>query len=136
MTPATDVDAAAIKAADIQVLIVDNDAAHAHTVEESLKRVGFQCEVAISGTQGAKMIENGSYDVVITDLKMADIDELELLKRTKQSLPEAEVILATGHGTVVSAVSAMQQGAFNYLQKPLDLAQLRVVAEKAAESAR
>jgi two-component system response regulator HydG len=64
------------------------------------------------------------------------LDGLEILKRTKQSLPAAEVILVTGHGTVASAVSAMQQGAFNYLQKPLDLAQLRVVAEKAAESAR
>src|SRR5262249_9075434 len=112
MTPAEVVDAAAIKAADIHVLIVDNDAAHAHTVSESLERVGFQCEVATSGTQGAQMIENGSYDVVITDLMMSDIDGLELLKRTKQSLPEAEVILATGHGTVASAVSAMQQGAF------------------------
>ncbi|HEY2828033.1 MAG TPA: sigma-54 dependent transcriptional regulator [Pirellulales bacterium] len=136
MTPAADVDAAAIKAADIHVLIVDNDAAHANTVAESLRRVGFQCEVATSGMQGVGMIENGSYDVVITDLKMSDIDGLEVLKRTKQSLPEAEVVLATGHGTVASAVSAMQQGAFNYLQKPLDLAQLRVVAEKAAESAR
>jgi two-component system, NtrC family, response regulator HydG len=136
MTPATDVDVAAIKAADIHVLIVDNDAAHAHTVAESLERVGFQCEVATSGTQGVQMIENGTYDVVITDLKMADIDGLEVLKRTKQSLPESEVILVTGHGTVASAVAAMQQGAFNYLQKPLDLGQLRVVAEKAAESAR
>jgi two-component system, NtrC family, response regulator HydG len=136
MTPASDVDTASIKAADIHVLIVDNEAAHAHTVAEGLQRVGFLCDVATSGTQGAQMIENGTYDVVITDLKMADIDGLELLKRTKQSLPAAEVILATGHGTVASAVSAMQQGAFNYLQKPLDMAQLRVVAEKAAESAR
>jgi two-component system response regulator HydG len=136
MTPIDEVDAAAIKAADIHVLIVDNDAAHARTVAESLERVGFQCAVATSGTQGAQMMVNGTFDVVITDLKMPDLDGLELLKRTKQLLPEAEVILATGHGTVASAVSAMQQGAFNYLQKPLDLAQLRVVAEKAAEAAR
>jgi two-component system, NtrC family, response regulator HydG len=136
MTPASEVDAASIKAAEISVLIVDNDAAHARTVAESLERVGFQCAVATSGTQGLQMIASGSYDVVITDLKMPDVDGLELLKRTKQSLPEAEVILATGHATVASAVVAMQEGAFNYLQKPLDLAQLRVVTEKAAEAAR
>jgi two-component system response regulator HydG len=136
MTPASEVDAASIKAAEISVLIVDNDAAHARTVAESLERVGFQCAVATSGTQGAQMIANNTYDVVITDLKMPDVDGLELLKRTKQSLPEAEVILATGHATVASAVAAMQEGAFNYLQKPLDLAQLRVVTEKAAEAAR
>ena len=136
MTPAATADTAIIKAADIRVLIVDNDAAHAHTVAESLKRVGFDCSVATSGNQGAKMIEDDSFDIVITDLKMADIDGLEILKRTKQFLPQAEVVLVTGHGTVASAVSAMKEGAFNYLQKPLDLGQLRVVTEKAAEAAR
>ncbi len=136
MTPVLEVDAAAISAAGIRVLIVDNDAPHAHTVAESLERVGFACTVATSGSEGARLILNEAFDVVITDLMMTDLDGLELLKRTKQSLPEAEVILVTGHGTVSSAVAAMQQGAFNYLQKPLDLAQLRVVAQKAAEAAR
>ena len=136
MMATLEVDSAAIKAADIHVLIVDNEAAHARTVAESLERVGFQCAVATSGMQGVERMGNESFDVVITDLRMPDIDGLELLKRAKQLLPQAEVILATGHGTVASAVAAMQQGAFNYLQKPLDLAQLRVVAEKAAEAAR
>ena len=131
-----EVDAAAVKAADIHVLIVDNDAAHAQTVAESLERVGYHCTVATSGTEGAQQIDSGSFDIVITDLMMNDVDGLEILKRTKQSLPDAEVILVTGHGTVPSAVAAMQQGAFNYLLKPLDLAQLRVVTEKAAEAAR
>ena len=65
---------------------------------------------------------------------MSDVDGLEVLARAKQELPEAEVILMTGHGTVPSAVTAMKQGAFNYLLKPLDLAQLRAITEKAAES--
>src|SRR5690349_21693736 len=58
MSSADEVDAESIKAADIQVLIVDNEAAHAHTVAESLERVGFQCSVATSGTEGAKLIAN------------------------------------------------------------------------------
>ncbi|MCC7084747.1 MAG: sigma-54-dependent Fis family transcriptional regulator [Pirellulales bacterium] len=119
-----------------RALIVDNDIAHAQTVAESLERIGFDCAVATSGNQGAAMVANDTFDVVITDLKMPDLDGLELLKRTRQALPEAEVILVTGHATIPSAVQSMQQGAFNYLQKPLDLAQLRVVAEKAADSAR
>jgi two-component system, NtrC family, response regulator HydG len=121
---------------DIRVLIVDNDAAHAETVAESLRRVGYDCAVATSGMQGARLIEQESFDVVITDLKMSDLDGLALLARTKQDLPEAEVILVTGHGTIPSAVSAMQQGAFNYLQKPLDLAHLRVITEKASAAVR
>jgi len=120
----------------VEVLIVDNDEAHAEVVAESLARVGFHCRVATSGTKGAEMIAQSTFDVVITDLKMSDIDGLGILARTKSELPDAEVILMTGHGTVPSAVEAMQQGAFNYLLKPLDISQLRAITEKAAESAR
>ncbi len=123
-------------APQVRVLIVDNDKSHAQVVAEGLDRVGFSCQVATSGTQGAKMIAEGEYDVIITDLVMNDIDGLGILARAKKELPDAEVILITGHGTIPSAVPAMQQGAFNYLLKPLDLGQLRAVTEKAAESAR
>ncbi|MCP3997099.1 MAG: sigma-54-dependent Fis family transcriptional regulator, partial [bacterium] len=120
----------------IDVLIVDNDESHAEVVAESLDRVGFNCRVATSGTQGAEMIAETAFDVVITDLKMSDIDGLGILDHAKQQQPDAEVILMTGHGTIPSAVEAMQRGAFNYLLKPLDIGQLRTVTEKAAENSR
>ncbi len=82
------------------------------------------------------MIEESPFDVVITDLVMNDIDGLGILERTKADQPDAEVILMTGHGTVPSAVEAMRRGAFNYLLKPLDIAQLRASTEKAVESSR
>ena len=119
-----------------RVLIVDNDQAHAETVAASLDRVGYDCVVATSGLEGAQRVEQDVFDIVITDLKMNDVDGLRILAHTKQSLPDAEVILVTGHGTVPSAVTAMQQGAFNYLLKPLDLKQLRAVTERAADSVR
>ncbi len=122
--------------APIRVLIVDNEASHAQAVAESLERVGYECTVATSGPQGAKLIDRDSFDLVITDLVMNEIDGLQLLALAKEKLPDAEVILVTGHGTIPSAVSAMQQGAFNYLLKPLDLSQLRAVAEKASSSLR
>src|SRR5258708_29066194 len=106
----------AARPGDIRVLIVDNDAAHAETVGESLSRVGYDCVVATSGVEGAELVERESFDIVITDLKMNDLDGLELLARTKQALPEAEVILVTRHGTIPSAVAAIQQRAFNYPQ--------------------
>jgi two-component system, NtrC family, response regulator HydG len=120
----------------IEVLIVDNDEAHAEVVAESLDRVGFHCRVATSGSQGVKSIEDGTFDVIITDLVMHDVDGLGILTRAKEALPDCEVILMTGHGTVPSAVEAMQKGAFNYLLKPLKIEQLRTIAEKAAESSR
>ncbi len=119
-----------------EVLIIDNDLSHAETVAESLDRVGFHCRVASSGAEGARLIGESPFDVIITDLVMSDIDGLGILERAKDEQPDAEVIFMTGHGTVPSAVEAMRKGAFNYLLKPLDLAQLRANTEKAAESAR
>ncbi|HUY87738.1 MAG TPA: sigma-54 dependent transcriptional regulator [Pirellulales bacterium] len=120
----------------IRVLIVDNDEPHAQAVAESLARVGYDCTVAASGAAGAHRIERDEFDIIITDLMMTDVGGLEILARAKDDLPDAEVILVTGHGTIPSAVQAMQQGAFNYLLKPLDLGQLRAVAERAAASVR
>lgn len=119
-----------------EALIVDNDQEHADTVAESLERVGFHCRVAASGSDGVKWIEESPFDVIITDLKMDGIDGLGILERAKADQPDAEVILMTGHGSVTSAVEAMRSGAFNYLLKPLDIAQLRASAEKAVESSR
>ncbi|MBN2295960.1 MAG: sigma-54-dependent Fis family transcriptional regulator [Pirellulales bacterium] len=120
----------------LEALIVDNDESHAQVVAESLQRVGFVCQVAGSGPLGAQMIDENLFDVIITDLVMNDVDGLDILARAKATLPNCEVILMTGHGSIPSAVSAMQQGAFNYLLKPLKLDQLRVIAQRAGESAR
>jgi two-component system response regulator HydG len=118
----------------IRVLIVDNERQHAEAVAESLQRVGYECTVAASGPEGVRRIEHDLFDVVITDLVMNDVDGLAILAKAKECQPDAEVILVTGHGTVPSAVDAMQQGAFNYLLKPLDLAQLRAVVDRASAS--
>jgi two-component system response regulator HydG len=120
----------------IHVLVIDNDEAHAEVVAESLQRVGCRCRVATSGTQGSQLLEENLFDVIITDLVMNDIDGLGILNKAKKEQPEAAVILMTGHGTIPSAVNAIQQGAFNYLLKPLDNSQLRAVTLRAAEGAR
>ncbi len=122
--------------APLRVLIVDNDEAHAQVVAESLERVGYECALANSGKAGVRRLDDEAFAIVITDLVMNDVDGLGILAHAKQAQPDAEVILVTGHGSVPSAVQAMQQGAFNYLLKPLDLAQLRTVVGKAAENAR
>jgi len=119
-----------------KVLIIDNDEPHALTMADGLERVGFDCTTATSGTEGLKQLERTEFDVIITDLVMNDVGGLDVLARAKDDQPDAEVILVTGHGTVPSAVEAMQQGAFNYLLKPLDINQLRAVTEKAAVAAK
>jgi two-component system, NtrC family, response regulator HydG len=118
----------------IKALVIDNDPAHAEAMAESLRSIGFDCTVATSGHEGAAMLDVGTFEIVISDLKMPEIGGLEILAKCKERQPDAEVILVTGHGTIESAVEAMQRGAFNYLLKPLDLKQLRAVVENAARS--
>jgi two-component system response regulator HydG len=118
----------------IQVLVVDNDTAHAETMADSLRSVGFACTVAGGGREAISLLESTTFEIVVTDLKMPDTGGLEVLAKCKELQPDAEVVLVTGHGTIESAVEAMQQGAFNYLLKPLDLKQLRAVVENAARS--
>ncbi len=123
-------------AAPVRVLVVDNDIVHARTMGEALGRLGHEVTVVGSGAEGARRIEQDAFDIVVTDLMMNDIGGLEILARAKKASAETEVIVVTGHGTIPSAVLAMQQGAFTYLQKPLDLGHLRAAVEKASEGVR
>jgi two-component system response regulator HydG len=124
-------------ATPVRVLIVDDDEAHAQAVAESLERLGrYECTVANTGARGAALLESDTFDIVITDLKMSDIDGLAILRKTKEELPDAEVILLTGHGSINSAVTAMQHGAYTYLTKPLDIHELRAAVERASERLR
>ncbi len=124
-------------ATPVRVLIVDDDEAHAQAVAESLERLGrYECTVANTGARGAALVESDTFDIVITDLKMADFDGLAILRKTKEELPDAEVILLTGHGSINSAVTAMQHGAYTYLTKPLDIHELRAAVERASERLR
>ncbi len=118
----------------IKVLVIDNDPAHAETMADSLRSVGYDCTVATSGVDGAELIEKDPFEIIVTDLRMNEVDGTQILAKAKELQPDAEVIMVTGHGTVQSAVKAIQEGAFNYLLKPLDLKQLRAVVDKAASS--
>lgn len=116
----------------VRVLIVDDDEAHAQAVAESLARVGYECTVATSGERALSLIQSENFDVVVTDLIMGDVDGMEILSRTREELPDAEVILLTGHATVKVALDAGQRGAHNLLTKPVDIKELRLAVDKAS----
>jgi two-component system response regulator HydG len=120
----------------IRVLVVDDEESHAVAVADSLGRVGYDCVVATSGGEALRLIEEQVFDIVITDLIMQDVGGMEVLAKAKRELPDAEVVILTGHSTVKGAVTAMQAGASNYLIKPLDINELRTVADKASQSQR
>src|SRR5574337_1200907 len=115
------------------ILVIDDNEEHAIATAEALQKVGCKCRIATSGKEGLEIIEAGGVDIVITDLIMHNIDGLQILKTTKERLPEAEVILITGYGTVETAVDAMQRGASTYLLKPININHLRAEVNKLVE---
>ena len=93
----------------LHVLVVDDEKLHAETVAEILERKGYRCTIATSGKEGAKKIEHEEFDLILTDLKMGDLDGLAILRKAKEFLPESEVMVVTGYGDVKTAVIALQE---------------------------
>src|SRR5262245_56886313 len=103
----------------LHVLVIDDEAAHAETVAEALEAVGYSCKVATSGKDGARAVEKDDFDVVLTDLKMSDLDGLAIVRKVKAEQPEAEVVVITGFGDFKTAAEAIKEGAAYYLPKPV-----------------
>ena len=117
----------------IRVLVIDDDVAHAEAAAESLSRSGYECTVATSGSDGLRKLEHDGYDVVLTDLVMRDLSGNEIVRKVKASTPETEVIVMTGYPSYETALEAMDVGAYDYLNKPIDLNILRAKIKKALE---
>ncbi|MCL2710361.1 MAG: sigma-54 dependent transcriptional regulator [Planctomycetaceae bacterium] len=123
--------------APLTVLIVDDEENHADVIAVSLEKLGVACQVAYSQADAVQKIAKQYFDVIITDLMLERPDSgIEILKAVKEETKETEVIVITANNSVEIAVAAMRLGAFNYLQKPLDLKQLRTITERAAESSK
>jgi DNA-binding NtrC family response regulator len=102
----------------------------------ALGRAGYECETCHSGEAALSALAERGADVVVTDLKMPEMDGLELLRRLRALQPRLPVILLTAYGTVSTAVSAMRDGAFDYITKPFDNDELRALVARALEMTR
>jgi DNA-binding NtrC family response regulator len=88
------------------------------------------------GIKALNILEDSEFDLVLTDLKMKQVDGMEVLTRTKEQYPETEVIIITAYATVATAIEAMQKGAYNYIPKPYKMDQVRLVVKRALEKKR
>jgi two-component system response regulator HydG len=120
----------------VRVLIVDDDESHAEALADGLEIDGYECRLAGSGRDGIERMKEATFDAVLTDLVMHDVDGLEVLKEAGRLQPEAAVVLVTGHGSVETAVDAMRLGAADYLTKPVRIAELRARLSRAVETGR
>ncbi len=102
----------------MNVLLVDDERTIAITLRDALEEDGHDVTVAGDGLEGRRHIEDRTFDVVITDLKMPGMPGMEVLRLAKSNSPDTEVIVMTGYGTVETAVEAMKSGAYEYILKP------------------
>jgi two-component system response regulator HydG len=116
-----------------RILIVEDDRPHAQVVEEALRRSGYECSVAVSGQEGLKQLEAASFDLVLTDLVMRDTDGLTVLRAAKKANPDVAVVVMTGYPSTETFCEALDEGAFDYLGKPLNLDVLRLKLGRALE---
>jgi DNA-binding response OmpR family regulator len=108
----------------MKVLVVDNEVEFASTLAERLRLRKIEAESAFSGEDALLAVVRFQPDVIILDLDMPDITGLEVLSQVKAIEPSIEVILLTGHGSFDAGLTGMELGAFDYITKPVDLAQL------------
>lgn len=116
-----------------RILLIDDDESLRRVTEFNLNQAGFTVLPAASGKEGLKKFKAESPDLVITDVKLGDMNGLEVLEAVKDETPETPVIVITAFGSIEMAVKAMQEGAFNFITKPFDRETLRLSCQKALE---
>lgn len=114
-----------------RILIVDDEKNMARAIAKTLQRKGYQCLVETDGFAALETIEHHDVDLVLTDLRMPRMDGLALMDHLHQKNPGLPVILMTAYGGIPSAVSAIKEGAFDYVTKPFDHAELHALVARA-----
>jgi DNA-binding NtrC family response regulator len=101
-----------------RILVIDDEGIVRTSCVRTLKPEGYDVVSAQNGSEGLRMLEERKFDVVLTDLKMPDIDGIEVLRKVRETWPDTEVIIITGYQTVDTAVKSIKLGAFDYIEKP------------------
>ncbi len=101
-----------------KVLVIDDESIVRTSCKRILSPDGYEVRLASNAFEGIKMLEQEQFDLVLTDLKMPDMDGISVLETIKQRWPQTQVIVITGYQTVDTAVKAIKLGAFDYIEKP------------------
>ena len=122
---------------ELRILVAEDDVVHGEVIADVLEQEGHHVRIAGSGREALQALEQGPIDLVVTDLRLQDLDGLDIVRRCN-ALRDADtgtpqVVVVTGYGTVDGAVQAMREGALHYLQKPLDIEILRQTVRAAQD---
>jgi len=116
------------------ILVVDDERSMREFLDILLTKEGYQVSVAASGRDACQVVEQNKYDVIITDIKMQDVNGIEVLKKAKAVSPESIVIMISAFATAETAVEAMREGAYDYIPKPFKVRDFKKIVRDALES--
>ena len=116
-----------------KILIVDDEQITLDNISYILQKQGYITTTCLTGQKAVELLKKNKFDLLITDLKLPDIDGIDILKICKDLHPETEVIVITAYATIDTAVCAMKEGAYHYLTKPFKIDELRILVQKALE---
>ena len=117
------------------IMVVDDDKALADNLKEFLEKIGYRATAVYGGKEALESSRKASYDLVITDLMMPEMDGVSLIKAIRVSDSKTPVLVITGYGTIESAVQAIRNGAFDFIPKPFKLDELEIIINRALERA-
>ena len=118
------------------MLIVDDDPSSSGLLREVFQHEGYEVAVADRGEAALRLASSRPFDVVLSDVRLPDLNGIEVLRRLRPILPDAAVVMITGFATVETAMRALQEGAFDYLQKPFTVEEVRQTVDRAMEQKR
>jgi signal transduction histidine kinase len=119
--------------ADTSVLVVDDEESVATTIQAILQLDGHEVVAVTSGAEAMRILRQRQFDVVLTDLRLTDVDGIEVLREVQRTAPESAAIMLTGYASLESAIAALRSGAYDYLMKPSDVEELRATVNRAIE---
>lgn len=117
----------------MKILIIDDERSIRNSLKEILIDEGYDVDVAENGVQGCEMVDKEKYSVIFCDIKMPEMDGVEVLDRLYQMGVDAAVIMISGHADIGTAVECIKKGAFDFIQKPLDLNRILITIKNATE---
>jgi two-component system, NtrC family, nitrogen regulation response regulator NtrX len=116
-----------------KILVIDDEKAIRNTLKEVLEYEKHEVDLAEDGIIGIEMFNKGSYDIILCDIKMANMDGIEVLEKIEETSSDVPVIMISGHGNIDTAVESIKKGAFDFLEKPLDLNRLLITMRNALD---
>ncbi|HEY5509961.1 MAG TPA: sigma-54 dependent transcriptional regulator [Prolixibacteraceae bacterium] len=117
----------------LKILVIDDEKSIRNTLKDILGFEGYQVEIAENGMVGIELVKSTDFDIILCDIKMPDMDGIEVLEQIMHLKPESTMVMISGHGTIDTAVEAIKKGAFDFIEKPLDLNRLLITLRNACD---